>query len=412
MAPVKQKFPRPIITDVEASATKAFSETLSSLSLSGKRIALAVGSRGIVNINVIVRAAVKAINQQGAEAFLVPSMGSHGGGKAEAQKEILHDYNLTPKTVGAEIISSMETVQLGVTLNDIPVYMDKNAYQSDGVILINRIKPHTDFIGKVESGLMKMTAIGLGKIDGASAFHSRTSEFESDQMIRDIAQVALESGKILGGLAIIENAYHETAHLEWAAPDALDAKEQQWLLQAKEWMPSLPVEHADCLVVDRIGKNISGVGLDPNITGRRYQINRRWNTSPDITRIIVLGLTPESNGNAVGCGLADFCSQRVVDSMNKHTTYVNAVTSRNVICADIPPHWPTDQETLRWAFQSVGKPDMTQLRVLRIRDTLSLTHIEASEALLNELKKSKQVAEIGELGDIAFDSNGALAPLA
>ncbi|MDP8243249.1 MAG: lactate racemase domain-containing protein [Candidatus Hinthialibacter antarcticus] len=412
MAPIEQSFPRPCVEDVEARSFQIVQTSLGQRQLSSKRIAIAVGSRGIENIDKIVRAAVAALKQCGAEAFLVPAMGSHGGGQAEAQKKILLEYKLTPDNVGAEILSSMETVQLGETPSGLPVYMDRNAYESDGVILINRVKPHTDFTGVVESGLMKMTAIGLGKIDGASAFHSRTSEFESDQMIRDIAQTALQNGKILGGLAIIENAYHETAHLEWTAPDAMDANEQQWLKRAKEWMPSLPVAQADCLIVDRIGKNISGVGLDPNITGRRYKINRRWNTTPDITRIILLGLTEETNGNAVGCGLADFCSQRLLDAMNKNVTYVNAVTSRNVICADIPPHWDTDEETLQWAFKSVGNPDLSQLRVLRIRDTLSLTHIEASEALLDEFKQSPQVAQIGGLREMTFDSTGALAPLA
>ncbi|MBZ0255528.1 nickel-dependent lactate racemase [bacterium] len=411
MAYIEQQFPRPCIEDVEFSAYQIFHDEFQKQQLSGKRIAVAVGSRGIVNIDKIVRAAVKALKQCGAETFLVPAMGSHGGGNSEAQKNILLEYQLTPDNIGAEIHSSMETVQLGETQSNIPVFMDRNAYESDGVILINRIKPHTDFTGAVESGLLKMTAIGLGKIDGASAFHSRTSQFESDQMIREIGEVALKSGKILGGMAIIENAYHETAHLEWAAPDAIDANEPQWLQRAKEWMPSLPVTQADCLIVDRIGKNISGVGLDPNITGRRYKINRRWNTTPDVTRIIVLELTEETNGNAVGCGLADFCSKRLVSAMDRNVTYVNAVTSRNVICADIPPHWDTDKETLQWAFRSVGAPDISQLRVLHIRDTLSLTRIEASESLLDELKQSPQVAIIGELREISFDAEGRLLPV-
>ena len=412
MAPVEQQFPRFNIKDVEATAFQAFCDGLENIPLRGKRIAVAAGSRGIENLDSIVRAAVNALKQCGAEAFLVPAMGSHGGGEADSQKQILLEYHLTPDHVGAEIISSMETVQLGETPNGLPVFMDRNAYEADGVILINRIKPHTDFTGVVESGLMKMTAIGLGKIDGASAFHSRTSQFESDQMIRDIAHSALQRGKILGGLAIIENAYHETAHLEWTTPDAMDANEQHWLKRAKEYMPSLPVTQADCLIVDRIGKNISGVGLDPNITGRRYKINRRWNTTPDITRIIVLGLTEQTNGNAVGCGLADFCSQRLVDAMDKNVTYINAVTSRNVVCADIPPHWETDKETLQWAFKSVGNPDLSQLRVLRICDTLSLTHIEASESLLDEIRQTDQVARVGGLRAMTFDSTGTLAPLA
>lgn len=412
MAPVRQSFDRP---RCEAPGRIAYDQCCEGLAsygeLNGKRIALACGSRGVSNLSEIVSGVTKALRERGAEAFVIPAMGSHGGGKAESQKNILLEYGLTIEKVGAGIVSSLETIKLGENPHGAPMFMDRHAFESDGVIVINRIKPHTDLSGSIESGLAKMIAVGLGKIDGARSFHSLTSMFDPSELIQSIAGEIIASGKIIGGLGVVENAYHETASVKWADAESLIEQEKKMLVRAKELMPSLPVKRADCLIVDFIGKNISGVGLDPQVTGRRYRINRRWQERPDITRIVGLNLTAESKGNAVGVGLLDFCSQRLAEAMDREATYLNMMTSRNVICANLPPHWADDRVTLGWAFQTAGKTGPEGLKVLHIRDTLHLTTFEASEALLPELRECNNVESIGDMREMNFDSHGRLQPI-
>lgn len=412
MVTVEQEFPRPRIEPVESEVKQAFaSDVISPATVAGKRIAVTAGSRGIANLDGIVLATVKELKELGAEPFIIPAMGSHGGGTADGQTRVLADYGVTPERMGAPILSSLETVCLGETDDGVPVYVDKNAYQADGILVLNRIKPHTDFKGGIESGLMKIITIGLGKIDGATAFHSRTSDYSYEHLITTIARKVIASGKILAGLAILENAYHETAALELIAPGQIEERERELLQKAKELMPSLPVERADALAIDWFGKNISGVGIDPNIMGRRYRINTHWQEKPDITRIVVLNLTEQSMGNAVGIGLADFCSQRVVDQMDKRVTYLNAITSRNTICGNIPIHFTTDRELFKQVMFSIGGVTSETVRLLRIRDTLSLTKIEASVALIPELKKHPRVVSISDPYDWKFNTDGNLAPM-
>ncbi|RJP19982.1 MAG: DUF2088 domain-containing protein [Candidatus Omnitrophota bacterium] len=408
MALVEQQFPRPQVESVERTIDEQFRQSgLKPQNLQGKNIAVAGGSRGIANIAGIVKTVVEVLKHYGAKPFILPAMGSHGGGTAEGQAKILADYGITPETMGVPIRSSMETVRLVETNLHIPVFMDRFAYEADGVIVVNRIKPHTDFHGEVESGLMKMITIGLGKKDGADACHSRTSMFAYDQIILSVSRHVLETGKILAGVAILENAYHETAELHVIPAPDIENRERELLSQAKSWMPSLPVEKADALIIDRIGKDISGTGLDPNITGRWYGLNYRIQETPDILRIVVLDLTEESKGNAVGIGLADFTSRRVIDKMNKEITYLNAITSRNILNAFLPLTFESDREALEQCMISLGKMITPQtVRLLHIRDTLNVTTIAASEALLPELKMSPQVKSIAELREIRFDEKG------
>lgn len=412
IASIEQRFPRPQFDMSNSNLSSLFQSVLSPEQIWGKRIAITVGSRGISNMASILQSLIQTIRGLGGEPFIVPAMGSHGGGTPDGQLHILADYGITPAAMGVEIQPSIETVCIGQTGDGVPVYFARSAYKADGVIVVNRIKPHTDFSGEVESGLMKMITVGLGKVDGAQTFHSRTADFDYDYLVKTLARMSLETGKILCGVAILENAYHETALIEAIALNQIEDREEELLLRAKELMPSLPVEKADVLIVDRIGKNISGVGMDPNITGRRYRFNRHWNETPDFTRIVVMDLTEQSAGNAAGIGLADFCSQRVVEKMNKRFTYLNAVTSRNTICSNIPLHFDSDLETLRQTLLSVGAIEPRNLRLLRIRDTLSLTHIEASEALLPELRNHPNVAHIADLRDLPFDAERNLTPMA
>lgn len=406
MAWITQRFSRPIIASLSERVYDEF--PISKTQLHGKRVAIAVGSRGIAHLAKIVAAAVKVLRDSGASPFIIPAMGSHGGGDPRAQEAILAEYGVHERGVGAPVVSSIETTRLGEAEGGIPVYIDRHAHDADGVVLLNRVKPHTDFSGEVESGLLKMIAIGLGKVDGARAFHALTSEFPCDEIIQRMAGVVLASGKILAGLAIIENAYHEIAELEWLSPQDMPTREPELLLRAKALMPSLPVERADILIVDRIGKNISGVGLDPNITGRRYRLQERWQEHPSITRILLREATPETGGNIVGVGLADFCRQSLIDGMNRDATYLNALTSRNTVCGMIPLTYENDQAMIIAALQSLGEPASHAPRILRIQDTLSLTRLEASEALLDELRRHPNVADVNEPRDWRFDEAGNL----
>jgi len=407
---IEQQFPRPQAPAVEAEIQAQFNRLdFLSQSVKGKKIAVAVGSRGIARLADTAKATIAFLRSQGAEPFIIPAMGSHGGGTPEGQANILADYGITEKTLGVPIHAAMETLNLGETEDGIPVTIARTAYESDGVILINRIKPHTDFHGEIESGLLKMITIGLGKQKGAMACHSHTSRFSYDRIITDVARRIMATGKILGGIALLENAYHEIAEIEVIPAEQIETREKQLLPKAKALMPSLPVEKADVLLVERIGKNISGVGLDPNITGRWFDLNHRWQETPNFTRIVVLDLTEESKGNAAGIGLADFCTRRTVEAMDRRITYLNAITSRNVISAMIPLYFDTERETLEQTLVSLGERTPPEnARLIWIRDTLNLDRILVSEALLDEAKKYSQVSEISEWREMSFDKDGNL----
>ena len=410
LADVEQEFSRPRLSSVEEEIKESFStKNLGLPNLKGKKIAVTAGSRGIANLSNIVGSIVDRLKQEGAEPFIVPAMGSHGGGTAEGQAKILAGYGVTSENLGVPVKSSLETVCLGKTEEGISVFVDKNAYDSDGIVLINRIKPHTDFQGTYESGLLKMITIGLGKIDGANSFHSWVMTYPHHQLLQSIGHVVFETGKILFGVAILENAYHETAKIELIPGPKIPEREKELLPEAKKLMPALPIEQADILIIDQIGKDISGAGMDPNITGRRFRVNSVWQESPDITRIIVLDLTPGSGGNAVGVGLADFCSPKLVKKMNRRATYLNATTSRNTVPAHIPLYFDSDQETIGRALTSLGGSTKPQdARLLRIRDTLSLSKLQVSEALIPELEKHPRVSKISETAEMQFDSDGEL----
>ncbi|MFH1742545.1 MAG: hypothetical protein ABIH23_26370 [bacterium] len=410
IALVEQTFPRPQVKSLESSIVEPLKSGLIPLEkLKDKNIAVGVGSRGINRIAEITKITIQALQSIGAKPFIFPAMGSHGGGTAEGQLKVLAEYGVTADSMGIPIHSSMETVQLESTEDDSPVFFDKNAYNSDGVFLINRVTRHSDFDGEIESGLHKMVAIGMGKEDGALACHSRSSLFPYEHVIRSVAKKKLETGKILGAVAILENAYHETAKVEVVEVSQFEEREVELLREAKSMMPSLPVDSADILIVDRIGKDISGSGMDPKIIGRRGTINSRWQDKPDITRIIALDLTEETNGNCTGLGWADFCVSRLINKIDRKSSYTNAIACRNLMGFNIPIHFDTDRETVQNALASLGslvKPETA--RLLRIRDTLSLSNIFVSESLLPGVKNHPNVTHVNELQEMAFDEEGNL----
>jgi hypothetical protein len=409
LALIEQTFSRPVVNAVEPLLLAPFESGLIPRGkLQDKKICLAVGSRGITNIHSMVKTIVTALQDYGAHPFILPAMGSHGGATESGQRSLLAGYGITEDAMGVPIVTDLETLKLGETPEGFPVYTSKVAFESNGTILINRVKPHTDFTGDIESGLMKMITVGLGKVQGADALHGRIHRHRHDQIILPIARAVLDQGNLLGGYTVVENAYHETARVEFVPPPHFEEREKELLAEARALMPSLPVTQADVLIVDRIGKNISGPGMDPNITGRRFGINSLWQEkNPDITRILVRDISDETEGNAVGVGLADFCHRRIIDKMDRTITYFNAIISRNPINAAIPPYFDCDRELLENTFISLGEGLLPRdVRLIRIPDTLNITQILVSQSILPELANHPQISKIHDLKMIEFDDNG------
>lgn len=360
-------------------ATVAALDSLAPCGLRGKQIAVAVGSRGISGIAEIARAACGWLIQQGATPFIFPAMGSHGGGSAEGQRAVLAEYGITPEQMGVEIRASMETVLAARTLEGFPVYADRAAWSAGGVLVINRVKPHTRFSGKIESGLLKMISVGMGKIDGAREIHRLGTRYGFEKVIRAVAGSALSSGKIVAGLGIVENARHETAMVRAALPEGMIAMEEELLTAAKTQAPKLPFRDIDLLVVDEIGKNISGSGMDTKVTGRGVEIAE--GEAPAIRLLYARNITAESEGNALGVGMADLIHEQLYRQIDFNKMYVNARTSLNADMARLPMRFPTDREALAFALESLGSRDASALRMVFIRNTLSFDRILASGAL-------------------------------
>jgi hypothetical protein len=372
----------------------------------GARLAVAVGSRGIANLARIVKSTVEILREKGAEPFIVPAMGSHGGATAEGQTALLASLGITESSVSGPIRSSMEVAPLGQGGCGIELCMDQNAFQSDGIVLINRIKPHTDFHGQYESGLVKMAVIGLGKERQAQAIHRYGVPGLRDLVPRAATDV-FGTGKILLGLAIVENASDETMRIVALPGPEILSREPELLELARANLPRLPVEKLDVLIVDRLGKNISGTGMDTNVIGRIRIHGEPEPISPQIGAIVVTDLTEESHGNATGVGLADVTTRRLFNKIDFHVTNRNVVTSSFLERGKIPLVAGTDAEAVEFALRSIGGAVGAQPRVLRIRDTLHLGQLYASDALLEELSRRTEIHILGPAVE-AFDENGCL----
>jgi len=375
----------------------------------GASIAIAVGSRGIANLVAIVRETVDWVRSQGGEPFIVPAMGSHGGATAEGQRQVLEQYGVTETAVGAPIRSSMAVVELDRGDLEVPVYFDAEASRSDGTIVINRIKPHTSFHGRYESGLMKMIAIGLGKHAQALAIHRFGLEGLRELTPR-VARQVLGQGMILLGLGVVENACDETLKVR-ALPAAAIPDEEPGLLElARANMPRLPVDELDILIVDEIGKNISGLGLDPNVVGRLGIRGQPEPTRPRIALIVVRELTDESRGNAVGMGLADIITRRLFAKIDFTATYENAMTSTFTERAKVPMIAETDRQAIQFAAQVLRGTAPAGLRIMRIRNTLHLEEMLLSPAVLDNLGGRSDVEVLGPAGPW-FDERGWMRPI-
>jgi len=376
----------------------------------GARLAVAVGSRGLANLATIVRTTVGVLQARGASVFIIPAMGSHGGATAEGQRDVLAGYGITEAAMGCPILATMDVVELPASGLEHPLFLDRHAAAADGIVLINRIKPHTDYHGPYESGLVKMAVIGLGKQAAALAVH-RFGVRGLRDLIPLAAHHLLASGRILFGLAVVENAYDATAVLE-AIPAARILDREPALLElARRHLPRLPLDEIDVLVVDRLGKNISGTGLDTNIIGRLRIPGEPEPASPRIKSIVVTDLTDESHGNAVGTGLADVVTARLASKIDRHATYVNAATAGFIERAKLPLAAPTDAAALELALRASACLDFSTARILRIRDTLHLGEILASPAAVAALRDHPDVTVLGPPAP-AFDDTGSLRPFA
>lgn len=372
----------------------------------GARVAITVGSRGIYGIDTIIRNLGRILMDAGAEPFIVPAMGSHGGATAEGQAEVLRELGITEVTVGLPIVSSMDVVEVGRVNGTFPVYVDRCAWEADHIVVVGRVKPHTDFVGKVESGLMKMMVIGLGNHLGASMAHTAFSAMGFERVIEAASEIILGSGKILCGIAILENHLHRTALLEAIEPGRLYRREVELLMLARKWVPGLPLDQLDLLIIDEIGKEISGTGMDTNVVGRKHLIHGKACPGPQIRRIYVRDLTASSLGNSIGIGLADYTHKRLVEKIDRKKTYANCNTANNPRSGAIPMYFDSDKQAIDIAIRSVGLKDITDARVVWVRDTLDLETFYASSACSSDLGAIDLVKLSRETGPLRFDGEG------
>lgn len=348
----------------------------------GDSVALTAGSRGISNIDSVLREVVVHLRNLGAEPFVVPAMGSHGGGTAAGQEELLAGYGIHAESIGAPIRASMEVVEIGRHCHDGPIYLDRAASEADHIGIIGRVKPHTGFSGTIESGLVKMMMIGLGKHAGAKEYHRVLLRTPWEPFAREVAKTILRKSRVRFGLAIVENARDETAVIEGVLAQDILRREPELLELARRNMPTLPFAEADLLIIDQIGKDISGSGADTNVIGRKpsahWNDSEAWRSGPRIARIFVRGLSAATHGNATGIGLADFTTDRLVAAMDYKATVINCLTANHPLAAAIPVHYPSDREAIHAALATVGLVDMSQAKVLWIADTLHVEELAVS----------------------------------
>ncbi len=409
MLRVRQSFAGPRVPDVRA----AVRDTLGSARLPVKRgdvVAVGAGSRGIANIPVIVKAAVDWLRELGARPFVFPAMGSHGGATAEGQREVLAHYGITEAAMGCEIRATMDVVEVGEVMG-MPVWLDRIASEADWIGLVNRIKPHTDFKGSIESGLFKMMTIGLGKYQGATQYHRANVTHGYETVITAVGREVLARARIGFGLGIVENGYDETGHIEAFNAADLEAGERRLLKDAREWMARLPFDRIDVLIVEEIGKNISGSGMDTNVIGRPSNPHEPFPADPRILWIAALDLTEESGGNATGIGNADFTTRRVADKIDWKVTAINCLTACTPNGAKLPLVFDSDREAVDSALDCIGLTRPTEARVIRIKNTLMLGEIECSEVFLPEIAKRPNLAVVGKGRALGFDAAGQIIPL-
>jgi Lactate racemase N-terminal domain len=395
------------VTDLEGEIRQSLSGLgIPRERLAGRHIAVTAGSRGIANLKEIIKASCDWLKAQGAQPFVIPAMGSHGGATAEGQRLILEEYGVTPDYIGVEIKSDMATVQVGETSEGFNVNVDRNAWEADSILVVNRIKPHTDFSGSIESGLLKMIAVGLGKREGAAVTHRWSRRYGNERVIRSIAGVTLATGKILCGLAVAENEMHQIAVVRAALPEGIVAMEEATLPIARSLVPRLPFARCHLLVVDEMGKNISGTGMDTKIVGRGARPQPV--EGPEIGLIYVRDMTVESDGNSIGVGMADAIHERFYRKIDLSKMYMNSRTSLNPMMARVPMYLPSDREAIEYMLATLGTPDTAEQRIIWIRNTLELNCIAVSSAFAREAGALTGWQMLPEEFAVCFDDAGNL----
>lgn len=412
---VKHHFDAPRVEDVTGTVRSELDRIGVAAKIKpGTRIAITAGSRGVANIAAIIGAVASFVKDAGASPIVLPTMGSHGGATAEGQREMLASLGVTEDVVGCPILSSMEVVRIGTTeAHGVPVFMDKNAAESDGIIVVGRVKQHTDFDAPIESGLHKMMTIGLGKHKGAIDAHRRSITIGFPIIIPEIGQYVLKHSPtpILAGLGLVENAYDETAIIEAVKPEDFEVREKALLVKAKQYIGRIPFDQIDILVIDESGKDISGNGMDTNITNRVMSFGNTGPGKPVVTRLILRDLTEATHGNANGIGQADFVLKRAADKVDWHATYTNSVTGVGVEYGRLPIVCQHDQNALSWAMQTAGRFSAKDLRIVWIRNTLRVGEMIVSENMLDEVRSQPRLEVVEGPIVVEFDGTGHLPEL-
>lgn len=405
---VRQSFERPQVADVALEVQ----QQLAGLDLNrvvepGQTVAITAGSRGIANIAIVIKAIADHVRSVGGQPIIIPSMGSHGGATAEGQQGIIEGFGVTEEYCGCPIRSSMETVVVASAAEGFDVHFDRNAYEADHVIVCGRVKPHTGFTGDIESGLMKMMLIGLGKRAGAEIYHKAIKDYSFGQIVRSVAREVLSKCNVIAGVALVENGFDETAIIEAVGPDEIEEREKDLLREAKRLLPQLPFPAADLLIVDRIGKNISGTGLDTNIVGRKYLDHRAADDEyPKVRSIAVRGLTPQTKGNAIGLGLVEFCRSHIPLEMDRKATFINCITGGHATAGMIPVDFDTDREMVGAALSVIGLTAPVDAKILWISDTLHISELECSKAYHQAALERDDLEIIEQPREIELDADG------
>jgi hypothetical protein len=406
MVKVRQNFPAPEIRDVPATLRDQFGKPgVGNLIKPGMRIAIAVGSRGVAEIPTLARVTAEEIKKRGGRPFIVPAMGSHGGATAEGQKDVLANLGVTEASAGCEILSSMEVVELGRLPVGLPIYMDKRAYEADGIVVINRVKPHTAFQGPNESGVVKMVTIGLGKQKGAESCHAYGFGVAAEY-IPAMAKITLAKTRILFGVATVENAYDRIAKVVAIPAAELIETDKALLVEAKALMARICFDPIDVMIIDRIGKDISGDGADPNIMGRYPTPFASGGVR--VSKMVILDLTEATHGNANGIGHAEFTTRKLFNKIDFPVTYANCLTSTVAIPGKLPLILDDDREAILFAIKTCNALDLKQARVVRIQDTLRVGEICISESMLAEAARTPEIEVLGSPTEMVFDKAGNL----
>lgn len=407
MVRITQKYDTSHIHDIPSHIKNQMDKLQDKEFYQGKRICITAGSRGIPDLDIVIRTICQTLREWGAVPFVIPAMGSHGGASAEGQREVLTSYNITPQSVGAEVLSCMDVVEYGRLTDGTPLYCDKNAMESDGIVVLNKVKPHTDFRAEHESGMAKMIAIGLGKHKGASLIHS-LGFARFPRLIGQVAEIFLQKAPVCFGVGIVQNAYDKLCLIDVVSKDQIIQRDKELLTIARKHIADFKFDETDVMVIDEIGKNISGYGFDPNILGRSNSSDYGVNDPVKIKRMIIRGLTPESQHNGSGITAADISTRKCLNNIDWSATWINLITATEIQGGKIPMYVNNDKEAILLAIRCCSGIDRNRVKISRIKNSLAMHEIMVSEALWDDMKHRDDVVIMGDPFYLNFNKNGDL----